>query len=366
MTPPPEPCRPGHDPRSDLRDLRETWVIAPNFKRRLSGVTSTLERVVPVQARSMPIAALGPVLAAGVPRVRFRDLLALRHPPRGRPWRVWHARRNVEMLGGLLLRSLMRAPLRLVFTSASQRRHTAWSRFLIRRMDAVIATSSKTASYLERPSTVVRHGIDAAQFQPAHDKAALLARLGLPPLRWVGCLGRIRHQKGTDVFVEAMIRVLPERPGTGAIVLGRALGRHVAFLAGLQQRVREAGLSDRIVFPPEVPPSATPDWYAALDVFVAPQRWEGFGVTPLEAMAAGVPVVATTVGAFPELVVPGETGALIAPGDASSMAVEVARLLDDEPARSRMGAAARIHVGRHFTLEAEADAINAVYRSLAD
>jgi len=349
---------------SDFRDIRDIWVIAPNFKRRLSGVTATLERVVPVQARSLPIAAMGPVLAAGVPRVRLRDMLGLRTPPRGRTWRVWHARRNVEMLGGLLLKGVLRAPLRLVFTSASQRRHTAWSRFLIRRMDAVISTSSRTASYLTRPSTVVRHGIDASQFQPAPDKAALLARLGLPPFRWVGCFGRIRHQKGTDVFVEAMVKVLRDRPGTGAIVMGRAVGHHAAFLSGLQQRVREAGLAGRIVFPPEVPPSGTPDWYAALDVFVAPQRWEGFGVTPLEAMATGVPVVATTVGAFPEIIVPGVTGALVPPGNADAMAAEVGRLLDDEASRRAQGAAGREHVQRHFTLEAEAEAISAVYRGL--
>lgn len=348
----------------NFRDIRDTWVIAPNFKRRLSGVTATLERVVPVQARSLPIAALGPVLADGVPRVRFRDLTRLRTPPAGHPWRVWHARRNVEMLGGLLLRHWFRARLRLVFTSASQRRHTAWSRFLIRRMDAVISTSSRTASYLERPSTVVRHGIDASQFQPPPNKAALLQRLALPPLRWVGCFGRIRHQKGTDVFVDAMIRVLKDRPGTGALVMGRAVGHHAAFLAGLQQRVRDAGLADRILFPPEVPPSGTPDWYAALDVFVAPQRWEGFGVTPLEAMATGVPVVATTVGAFPELVQTGVTGALVPPGDVEAMALAVGRLLDDEALRRNQGAAGRDRVRKHFTLEAEAEALNAVYRQL--
>lgn len=349
---------------TDFQDIRRISVIAPNFKRRLSGVTATLERVVPVQARSVAIAALGPVLADGVPRIRFRDLPGLRTPPPGRPWRVWHARRNVEMLGGLLLKHFLRAPLRLVFTSASQRRHTAWSRLLIGQMDAVISTSSKTASYLGRPSTVVRHGIDASRFHPPLDKPALLKRLDLPSLRWVGCFGRIRSQKGTDVFVDAMVQVLPHRPGVGALVMGRAVGHHAAFLASLQRRVQEAGLSDRILFPPEVPPSATPDWYAALDVFVAPQRWEGFGVTPLEAMASGVPVVATTVGAFPEIVVPGVTGALIPPGDPQAMSAEVTRLLDHEPERTRMGKEGRLHVAQHFTLESEAEAINAVYRSL--
>ncbi len=345
-------------------DLAQAEVIAPNFKRRLSGVTATLERVVPMQARSLRIAALGPVLPPHVPQIRFRDLTGLWSRPPGRPFRVWHARRNVEMLAGLCLRDLLRAPLTLVFTSASQREHTAWSRFLIGRMDAVISTSDRTASYLKRPSTVVRHGIDPDQFRPAPDKAALRSRLGLPNLRFVGCFGRIRHQKGTDVFVDTLLRVLPSRPGVGGIVLGRTVPQHRPFLTELKRKVEQAGLADRILFPDEVPPSATPDWYAALDLFVAPQRWEGFGVTPLEAMAAGVPVVATSVGAFPELVVDGVTGSVIPPGDVAAMVREVSGWLDDSGRLERGGTAARAHVSAQFSLAGEAEAINAVYRRL--
>lgn len=338
--------------------------VAPNFKRRLSGVTSTLERVVPVQARTLAVAALGPGLSAAVPRIRFRHLVALARRPEGPPFRIWHARRNVEMLAGLLLRDVARFPLKVVFTSASQRVHTGWSRFLISRVDAVIATSEKTAGYLTRPSTVIRHGIEPAAFSPATTRPDARAALGLPDLKLAGCFGRIRRQKGTDVFVDAMIRLLPDCPGWGAIVLGRATAKDEGFLADLKARVAAAGLSDRILFPGEVPPSATPDWYAALDLFVAPQRWEGFGVTPLEAMASGVPVVATTVGAFPELVVDGETGALIPPGDVAAMADAAARWMKDDGARRVGGEAARAHVTAKFTLESEAEAINDVYRRL--
>jgi mannosyltransferase len=345
-------------------DMREVEVVAPNFKRRLSGVTSTLERVVPLQARSVKIAALGPVLPPHVPRIRFRDLLRIWSHPAGRAFRVWHARRNVEMLAGVVLRNLLGAPLKLVFTSASQREHTAWTRFLIRRMDALISTSSRTASYLKHPSTVIRHGIDPDQFRPVADKTAQRARLGLPNLRFVGCFGRIRRQKGTDVFMDAMIRLLPSRPDAGAIVLGRALGKHRLLLTELKRKVKLTGLSDRIFFPTEVPPSQTPDWYAALDVFVAPQRWEGFGVTPLEAMASGVPVVATSVGAFPELVVPEVTGAIIPPGDVEEMVREVGRLLDEAARLAQLGVNARRHVTENLSLTAEAEGINAVYRNL--
>jgi mannosyltransferase len=352
-------------PRGFARvDARAVEVVAPNFKRRLSGVTATLERVVPVQARTVRIAALGPVLANHVPQIRFTDLLQFWKAPAGRSFRIWHARRNVEMLAGLVMQYLLRMPLRLVFTSASQRKHTLWSRFLISRMDEVISTSQKTASYLRRPSVVIRHGIDPEQFYPVADRQEARAKLGLPALRLVGCCGRIRRQKGTDVFVEAMIRVLPKHPDWGAAVLGRAEVHHLPFLRHLKSIVRKAGLENRIVFQQEVPPSQTPDWYRALDVFVAPQRWEGFGVTPLEGMASGLPVVATTVGAFPELVVPGVTGELIPPGDVPAMAEALERLLNNPQQVAKLGAQARQHVCDTFSITGEADAINRVYLGL--
>lgn len=348
--------------------IRTVEVIATNFKVRLSGVTATLERVVPEQAKQVSIAALGVGLSDTVPRIGFGDLPGCWWRPPTQPFRIWHARRNIEMLPGWLLRDLLRMPLRLVFTSASQRQHTWWSRFLIARMNAVIATSTRTATYLERPATVVRHGIDIDVFTPAVDKAAAKAALGLPPAiasrRLVGCFGRIRHQKGTDAFVDAMLELLPSRPDVAAVILGRATEGHQAFLADLQARVSATGLAERIHFGGEVRVEETPAWYRILDLFIAPQRWEGFGVTPLEAMASGVPVVATRVGAFEEIVVPEETGSLVPPGDVAAMVQAAARWLDDRAALARASAGARQRIATEFSLAAEAAGINAVYERL--
>ena len=87
-------------------------VIVPNFKRRLSGVTATVVRLVPLQAQSIRIAATAPALPADIPQVPLRALLTMsRAGPSG--WRVWHARRNVEMLAGLALSRLLRKRLKL-------------------------------------------------------------------------------------------------------------------------------------------------------------------------------------------------------------------------------------------------------------
>ncbi len=350
----------------ELLDPRDIDVIAPNFKRRMSGVTSTVVRLVPLQARDIAIASVGPRLPAEMPRISRLSLLTMSRSGPSGP-RVWHARRNVEMLVGLLLKHVLRKRLKLVFTSAAQRRHSGYTRWLISKMDAVIATSAKAAAYLERPATVVLHGIDTETFVPPADRETLRTTLGLDHHGiFVGCFGRLRPQKGTDLFVEAMCDLLPERPGVQALVMGGVTSDQRAFVGGLKDRIRQAGLAGRLRILPEDTGFSIAPWFQALDLFVAPQRWEGFGLTPLEAMASGVPVVATRVGAFEELVVEGETGALVSPGDVGGLTARIADLLDDPAGRAAMGRAARAHVEAGFRIEREAEAINAVYRSLLD
>jgi len=345
-------------------DIRDVEVIAPNFKRRLSGVTSTIIQLVPVQNKlGQKVATLGPGLPDTLPRLRWRDLLSLWTPPPGRKARIWHARRNIEMLAGLVMRDLLRMKLKLVFTSASQRRHTGWTKFLISRMDAVIATSAKTASYLDVPCTVIMHGIDTERFSPPADKAAAKATLGLDPAqKYVGCFGRIRHQKGTDLFVDAMIALLPDRPDWSAIIAGRATAQHAKFEAELKEKVRAAGLEQRILFVGEH--TNINEWYRTLDLFIAPQRWEGFGLTPLEAMATGVPVVATDVGAFSELIVPGATGAVIPVGDYKALGAGIRPFLADAALTQEMGHAAGRHSVEKFDIITEACRLGDCYRGL--
>lgn len=345
-------------------DWQKIDVIAPNFKKRHSGVTSTVIRLVPLQADDIGITACAPDLPPEVPNIAPAQLLAMpRRGPSGP--RVWHARRNVEMVAGLALKHLARKRLKLLFTSAAQRQHTGFTRKLIRRMDAVIATSAKSASYLEREATVIRHGIDCELFQPAADRAQLRRDLDLPddgPL--IGCFGRIRHQKGNDIFIAAMLRVFSTHPAAKALMMGRTTSEHESFLQELKTQVADAGLGDRVLFRDEVPIAQLAAHFKALDLYVAPQRWEGFGLTPLEAMACGAPVVATRVGAFEELIVEGETGHLVAIEDENAIVTAVSDLLADRDRLRRMGQAARVHVAQHFRIEQEAAAIIAVYRRL--
>ena len=342
--------------------LSEVQVIAPNFKRRLSGVTATVVRLVPVQARDINIVATGPVIPPQVPQIPLRGLLIM---PR-KSLRVWHARRNVEMIGGLALKHLLRKRLKLVFTSASQRKQTGLTRWLIRQMDAVVATSERTAAYLERPAQVIMHGIDTDEYAPPQDRAALRRELGLPAGLLIGCYGRIRAQKGTDAFVEAMIPILQNHPNATALVMGRATQKFQSYEDDLKTRVQSAGLSDRILFLPEVPVEQMARWYQALDLYVAPQRWEGFGLTPIEAMACGVPVIATRVGAFEQLVTDQQTGALVDPDDIPALSQAIAETLDTPARLAKWSKNARPSILKDFSIQREANDLNALYQRLLD
>ncbi|KJZ31934.1 glycosyl transferase family 1 [Paracoccus sp. S4493] len=341
--------------------MTDPLIVAPNLKRRLSGVTATVVRLIPVQARMIDIRATGPGLPVDVPHIPLVRAATL---PRDR-WRVWHARRNTEMALGLILRRLLRRRYRLLFTSAAQRRHTGFTRWLIRQQDALIATSPQAASYLERPATVILHGVDTDVFHPAPDRAALRARLGMDPdAVLIGCFGRIRAQKGVDLLVQAGLELLPSRPRVQIIFTGRITPDNRTFADDLQARIKAAGLDGRIRFLGELPWDQVIAHYQALDLFAAPARWEGFGLTPLEAAACAVPTVAARVGAYEALIRDGQTGSLVPKDDAPALTAALARWLDDDAGRAAAGQAARAHVTANHAIEGEARAIVDVYRSL--
>ena len=348
-----------------VQDVRQVEVIVANLKRRFSGVTSTVLALLPVQSHRVRIAALGPNLPRHWPRVTWGELLRYgwQLPPR-RPFRIWHARRNIEMLTGLLLRTVLRMPLKLVFTSAAQRRRSAWSRFLLSRMDAVIAASPEAESYLEVPSTVVLHGVDTARYRPAENRDAQWAATGLPGKFGIGVFGRVRAQKGTDRFVRAMCSLLPRYPDFTAVVVGAITPDQRGFAGALRATISAARLTDRIIFLDELPADEVPAWLRRVTIVVGPQVWEGFGLVPLEAMASGTAVVATKVGAARHLIGEGQTGYLVEPDDMSGLEARIESLMRDPAAAAAMGRRGRAHVEQRFSIEREAAGIQEIYERL--
>jgi len=335
-------------------------LIVPNLHRRYSGVTATNRMVAPKLADIYRAAWLGPHAPDGIARMGFGDLLKLWRRPAPL---IWHARRNDEMIAGLLLRALG-WPLKLVFTSAAQRHHKRLTRWLIRQMDAVIATSDYSASYLKRSATVVMHGVDTNVYAPLADRAAAFAEAGLPGRYAIGCFGRVRAQKGTDVFVEAMCRLLPRYPDFTAVIVGAVVPEQQAFAAGLKRQIEAAGLQSRIVITGELTNEEVQRWYQRLTIYAFTSRNEGFGLTLIEAMAAGAALVAARAGAAEFVVEDGITGVLTPTGDADALVAALEPLMRDPASAATIGERARARVLEKFSLDAEARAIAAVYATL--
>jgi mannosyltransferase len=335
-------------------------LIVPNLHRRYSGVTATNRMVAPKLAKMFRAGWLGPDAPDGVARIGAAELFKF--------WRrrnalIWHARRNNEMIAGVLLRALG-WPLKLVFTSAAQRHHTWITRWLIRRMDAIIATNEISASFLKREATLIPHGVDTDSYAPPADRATAFAEANLPGRYAIGCFGRVRAQKGTDVFVDAMCRLLPRYPDFTAVIVGAIVPEQIGFANDLKKRIEAAGLQSRIVMTGELPIAEVQRWYQRLTIYAFTSRNEGFGLTLIEAMSAGAALVASRAGAAELVVEDGVTGVLTPPGDVDALVAALEPLLQDPASCMAMGARARARVLEKFSLDAEANRIAEVYRGL--
>ncbi len=339
-------------------------VVIPNLNWRYSGGTAVNRTIAPLIARRWRAAWCGPDQPEGIGALSLGDLVRLRfRPPAHGKVRIWHARRNVEMIAGLML-NLLGYGFALIFNSASQRPKTWLTNFLIARMDAVIATSELAAQYLRRPATVIHHGIDVDLYVPPADRRAAYAETGLPGKYGIGTFGRVRKQKGSDLFVEAMLRLLPRYPDFCAVVVGLTTVDNLPFVEGLKHEIAAAGLAERIRFLGELPVEEVPLWYKRISIYVFASRIEGFGLTMLEAMAAGDAVVAARAGAAEMIITDGADGVLTPVDDVEALVAALEPLMREPQRIEPMGARARARVVSAFSRDREADEISAVYRQV--
>ena len=163
--------------------------------------------------------------------------------------------------------------------------------------------------------------------------------------RWVGTVANLRAVKGLDVLVEAAALLRDEFPRVGFRVAGEGVER-----AGLERLIRERNLADR--FHLTGAEADVPGFLAKLDVAVLPSRAEGMSNSVLEYMAAARPIVASAVGAMPDVLHDEVHGMLVPPGDPAVLAGRIARYLRDPELARRMGSAARRRANEHYSREA--------------
>lgn len=177
-----------------------------------------------------------------------------------------------------------------------------------------------------------------------------------PPPFVVLFLGTVSRDKG----VEELIRAAADHRGRARFVLVGPPG-DPAFMARMQALVAELGLVESVEFAGPAQGEHKHAWLARAHVFVLPSRMEAFPVSILEAMAAGLPVIATTVGAVPTMIESGRSGLLVSAGDVASLSSAIASMLSDATLRDRLAACARTECIQRFSIERTAGVLQGLY-----
>lgn len=236
-------------------------------------------------------------------------------------------------------------------------------RLVARAVDAFVAVSEANADYLIQEKRfpadkirTIKNGIDTERFRP--ERAAiddLRAALGVAEFESiVAVLARLEPQKGHAVLLDAFSIVHKRFPGVGLVLLGEGSLREPleeqAHLLGIAKNVRFVGFE-----------SNTPKWLEASDFTVLPSLYEGLPLAAMESLAAARPVIATAVDGTPEVVLDGQTGLLVAPGDAPALATAMGRFLENRAWTRQLGAAGRRWILDNFSLERQVRETEALY-----
>jgi glycosyltransferase involved in cell wall biosynthesis len=229
-------------------------------------------------------------------------------------------------------------------------------RFVHRRADACIGVSEaqsaklRAAGVAEERIATIKNAVGAEAFaEPDATYRDTLRTLFASPPKWiVGAAGRLSREKGMDQLVEAAARVHAKLPEAGFVIFGDGPQREL-----LTRRIADLGLQDTVIlagFRHDVG-----KFLPHLDLAVLPSYTEGLPVILLEEAAAGLPIVATTVGGVPEVIEDGVTGRLAPPGDPQALAERIVETLGDPGKRRAMGDAVREKVRREFSFELQAE-----------
>ena len=229
--------------------------------------------------------------------------------------------------------------------------------------DARIAVSDSVCHHVSarvgvdiREIAVIGNGVDIERFAES-DSDIGRERLGLQRDEFcIGLVGRVCHQKGVDLFVQAAIQIANQLPQARFVIVGDIEDR--LLHEQCHARIVSAGLCETIRFVGHVDDVAP--IIKTLDLLVVPSRWEGFGLILVEAMAAGVPIIASRVGAIPEVTQNGRVARLIASEDADALATEVLTLASYDTMRNRL-----VRVGRRraedFNWQRSVNAVSSLY-----
>ena len=335
-------------------------IFVANLHGRFTGISATVKRLLPHQRQSFDIGLVdwGNLGLEGTWKLLDVMVSGFTKPRNGK-YRIWHCRRDIDMVIGIFLRDVLRQKWRLIFTSAAHKRPGKVLNFLINRMDAVVTASKNCITFLDWHTELIHHGVDVDHFRPDSENP------GMPRKHLIGTVGRVRFSKGTDLFVNAMIDLLPDYPDFSAVIAGLSRPKDLKFKSDLVQKIERAGLENRIVFLGDVDSDAVRHLYQKLCLYIATSRSEGFGLTVLEAFACETPAIASSEGEWPWLI-DEQTGAVFKSGDLDDLKSNLRKILSNPGRLDAMGKSARRRVVERYSIQFEADALGRLYQRLAD
>jgi glycosyltransferase involved in cell wall biosynthesis len=226
-----------------------------------------------------------------------------------------------------------------------------------------VISQKAIAAGIARPEkfTTIYSGMELDWFLDSKvDPAAVRREFGIPedaPV--VGKIARLFSLKGHDQLLDAAPEVVRRHPDVRFFLIGDGL-----LYEHLRSRAREAGILDNFVFAGLIPRERIPEMIAVMDVVVHTSLREGLARVLPQALAMGKPCVAFDIDGAPEVVIPGETGSLVRPGDARGLADAISELLANPQLRARMGESGRRRVDPAFRAETMVEQLGLVYLSL--
>lgn len=323
----------------------------------------------PENAEMLPVAKkMGvPVTAINIGKKRIGSLLAMRG------WLVnqlheidvinTHSSTD-SWLAAVAAATLANAPpivrTRHVSTAINNHWSTRWlytraTGYIVTTGEALRQQLNRDNGYALNRMTSVRTGIDLQRFRPL-DKQQMRVNLGVADHLTIGILATLRDWKGHNYLLDAIKLLAVEFPQWKLIVIGDGPQR-----ARLEARVQNESLANTVRFVGNV--DNVPEWLSALDLFTLPSYGdEGVPQGIMQAMACGLPVVSTSVGAINEAVQDGNTGLMVATRDAAALADGLGKLMRDSTLRRRMGAASLEYAQQHFGLDVMLDKMLAVFQ----
>jgi glycosyltransferase involved in cell wall biosynthesis len=222
---------------------------------------------------------------------------------------------------------------------------------VLKNADRIATVSKETKKYVLRlgadktKTQVIYNGVDTDFFRPVN-KTQSREKLGLPKNRKIVLsVRRLVYKNGLDTLIESVPHVARNRPDVLFVVAGKGPSRKL-----IEDRIKELGISQNIKLAGFVPDELLPVYYDAADIFMLPSAsGEGLPLVLLEAMACGVPVIATAVGGTPEILEHMKNGVLVPPMNPEAMAEATSKLLSEENLGTTIGAEARRNVENKFT-----------------